>query len=78
VDAVENGFIIHVEHDMRACELLSPAENRVNNSEHLLHLDVMVTIATRTSCGEPGGTEMPPQAFGTTGIRVDVELGARW
>lgn len=52
-DAIVDGLVVNMEYDMRTGKPFSPAENGVNDSEHLFDLDVLILVATRASYRKP-------------------------
>lgn len=50
----------------------------MDDSKHLLNLDVLLAITTGTFDGEPLGAEMAAEAFEAAGVCVDVNCFARW
>lgn len=76
--SVVDSLVVDMENDVGAPELVAPAQDGVNNSQHLLDLDVVRSMAMWTSDREPVGSKESPKTFGTTGVCVDVKDTSLW
>ena len=52
---------------------LTPAVDGINDSKHFLDLDVLTPEVARTASRELFRTHMATQAFGSTGISVNID-----
>ncbi|KAJ7340029.1 hypothetical protein DFH08DRAFT_812395 [Mycena albidolilacea] len=75
VDRMES-LVVDMENNVGAPELVAPAQDGVNNSQHFLDLHVMCSMATWAPDREPIGPQESPKTFGTTGVCVDVKDAA--
>jgi hypothetical protein len=74
--SIVDSLVVDMENDMGALELVTTAKDGMNNSQHLLDLDVVCSMAMWAPDREPVGPKESPKTFGTTGVCVDVKDAA--
>ena len=71
-----DGFVVDVENNVHARKPFSPTKNGMDNSKHLLNLNVVFAMTMRAAYSEPIRLEMAAEALGATGVCVDMNSGA--